>query len=328
MKMAHFEIVVGIDVSSGKLDAHVLDADCEQSRQVTNDAAGHRALVAWAKAKRVTSAVMEASGGYERELARALRRAGFAVYVVDPKRVRHYAKAVGQLAKTDRIDARVIAEYGTTMLRAGRLALPRPDDPQRDRLSALLGARAALIEHRDTLQQQSHAMPAGPGRQALKDANASMKLPIKQLDRQIAALIAEHAAFAALARRLRTVPCLGPVAVAALIAWLPELGYAGRGQICALVGVAPTANDSGDREGKRHIAGGRKKLRNLLYMPMVAAIRCNPVLAAYYKQLLARGKEPKVALIACMRKLLVIVTAMIANQQDWAPRGGAQAAAA
>jgi transposase len=326
MKMAHSEAVVGIDVSSGKLDVHVLGPD--QSRQVTNDAAGHRELVAWSRAKRATTAVMEASGGYERDLARALRRAGFAVYVVDPKRVRHYAKAVGQLAKTDRIDARIIAEYGTTMLAAGRLALPRPDDPKRDRLSALLGARAALIEHRDALQQQSHAMPAGPARQALKDAHASMKLRIKQLERHIGALIAEHAAFAALARRLGTVPCLGPVAIAALIAWLPELGYAGRAQISALVGVAPVTDDSGDREGKRHIAGGRKKLRKVLYMPVVAALRWNPVLAAYYKRLLARGKEPKVALMACMRKLLVIVTAMITNQQDWAPRSGAQAAAA
>ena len=326
MKMAHSEVVVGIDVSSGKLDAHVAGAD--QSRQVTNDVAGHRELVAWARAKQVTTAVMEASGGYERDLARALRRAGFAVYVVDPKRVRHYAKAVGQLAKTDRIDARIIAEYGVTVLRAGRLALPRPDDPQRDRLSALLGGRAALIEHRDTLQQQSAAMPAGPARQALKHVHASMKLRIKQLDRDIGALIAGHSVFAAHARRLRTVPGLGPVAVAAMIAWLPELGYAGRTQISALVGVAPVADDSGDREGRRRIAGGRKKLRNILYMPMVAAIRFNPVLAAYYKRLLACGKEPKVALIACMRKLLVIVTAMIRNQQDWAPRSGAQAAAA
>jgi transposase len=326
MKIAHSEAVVGIDVSSGKLDAHVGGAD--HSRQVTNDAAGHRELVAWAKAKQVTTAVMEASGGYERDLARALRRAGFAVYVVDPKRVRHYAKAVGQLAKTDRIDARIIGEYGVTVLRAGRLALPQPDDPQRDRLGALLAGRAALIEHRDALQQQSAAMPAGPARQALNHVHASMKLRIKQLDRDIDTLIAGHAAFAAHARRLRTVPGLGPVAVAGMIAWLPELGYAGRTQISALVGVAPVADDSGDREGRRRIAGGRKKLRNVLYMPMLAAIRFNPVLSAYYKRLLARGKEPKVALIACMRKLLVIVTAMIRNQQDWAPRSGAQPAAA
>jgi transposase len=326
MKMTHPQAVVGIDVSSGRLDAHVHGDD--QSRQVTNDAAGHRELVAWTRAKRTRTAVMEASGGYERDVARALRRAGFAVYVVDPKRVRHYAKAVGQLAKTDRIDACIIAEYGATALAAGRLALPPPDDPERDRLSALLGARADLIGHRDTLQQQSRTMPVGLARQALKDAHASMKLRIKQLERHIGALLAEHAAFAALARRLDTVPGLGPVAIAALIAWLPELGYAGHTQISALVGVAPVANDSGDREGKRHIAGGRKKLRNLPYMPVVAAIRCNPVLAAYYKRLLARGKEPKVALVACMRKLLVIVTAMITNQQDWAPRSDQQAAAA
>jgi transposase len=326
MKMAHSEAVVGIDVSSGRLDAHVHGA--EQSLQVTNDAAGHRELVSWARAQRAMTVVMEASGGYERDLARALRRAGFAVYVVDPKRVRHYAKALGQLAKTDRIDARIIAAYGATVLAAGRLALPRPDDPEREDLSHLLGARAALIEHRDVLQQQSRTMPDGPARQALKDAHASIKLRVKQLDRQISALIAGHAAFAALARRLDTVPGLGPVAIAALIAWLPELGYAGRTQISALVGVAPVANDSGEHKGKRRIAGGRKKLRNVLYMPIVVAKGCNPVLAAYYKRLLARGKEPKVALMACMRKLLVIITAMITKQQDWAPRNGAQAAAA
>ena len=134
--------------------------------------------------------------------------------------------------------------------------------------------------------------------------------------------------FAPLARRLDTVPGLGPVAIAALIAWLPELGYIGRSKISALVGVAPVADDSGDREGQRHIAGRRKKLRNMLYMPVLAAIRCNPVLATYYKRLLGRGKEPKVALVACMRKLLVIVTAMISNQEDWAPRSAAQPAAA
>src|SRR5262245_990909 len=221
--MTLFDAVVCVDGSSGKLDAYVHGRD--QSRQVTNDAAGYRDLVAWARAAGAKAAVMEASGGYERDVARALRRAGFAVYVVDPKRVRHYAKALGQLAKTDPIDARIIAEYGTTMLAAGRLRLPQPDDPQRDRLSELLGARGALIEHRDTLQQQSNAMPAGPARQALKDAHASLKLRIKQLERQISALIAEHAPFAALARRLDTVPGLGPVAIAALIAWLPELGY-------------------------------------------------------------------------------------------------------
>src|SRR5262245_35217684 len=128
--MTYFKAVVGIDVSSGMLDVYSHGDD--QSRQVINDAAGHRALVAWMRAERTTTAVMEASGGYERDLARALRHVGFAVYVVDPKRVRHYAKAVGQLAKTDRIDARIIAEYGASVLAAGRLALPRPDDPQRD----------------------------------------------------------------------------------------------------------------------------------------------------------------------------------------------------
>ena len=325
MKMAHSEVVVGIDVSKDKLDAQVLEP--EQSRQVTSDAVGHRHLIQWAKRLEASAVVMEASGGYERDVARAMRRAGFAVYVVDPKRVRHFAKALGQLAKTDRIDARIIAQYGTTVLAAGRLPLPRPDDPKREHLSDLLRTRAALIEHRDVLQQQMRATPAGSGRQALKDVHASAKLRIKQLERDMRELIAGHAPFAALARRLDTVPGLGPISIAALLAWLPELGYAGREQISALVGVAPIAEDSGNHEGNRHIAGGRKKLRNVLYMPMVTATSCNPVIAAYYKRLIAHGKAPKVAIVACMRKMLGIVTAMIVNQEDWAPRNGAPAAA-
>jgi transposase len=325
MKMTHSEAVVGIDVSKSKLDAHALEHD--QSRQVTNDATGHHHLIAWAKRLGVNTVVMEASGGYEREVARAMRRAGFAVYVVDPKRVRHYAKALGQLAKTDRIDARIIAQYGATVLASGRLPLPRPDDPERERLSALVGARAALIEHRDVLQQQYRSAPAGPGRQALKDVRAGIKLRIQQLERQMRELIAGHAPFAALARRLDTVPGLGLVSIAALIAWLPELGYAGREQIAGLVGVAPVAADSGEHEGKRHIAGGRRKLRNVLFMPVLSATKWNPVLREHYQRLRAKGKEPKVAIIACMRKLLGIITAMIVKQEDWAPRNGAQAVA-
>jgi transposase len=321
--MAHSQAVVGIDVSSGKLDAYVLRR--EQSRQVTNDAAGHRRLIVWAKALGADTAVLEASGGYEKLVVRALRRAGFVVHVVDPKRVRHFANALGQLAKTDAIDARIIAQYGAAALAADRLQLPRPDDPERERLGDLLGARADLIGHRDALQQQIRAVSAGPARNALRQVHATIKRHIKQLDRNMAELIAKHAPFAALARRLDTVPGLGLVSIAALLAWLPELGYAEHEQIAALVGVAPFAKDSGEHNGKRHIAGGRKKLRNVLYMPMLAATQCNPVLATFYQRLVAAGKPKKAALVACMRKLLGILTAMIVKQEDWTPRNGAPA---
>lgn len=312
--MAHTVRVVGIDVSKRTLDAYVCKG---QARQATNDTAGHQALIDWLTALDVTVAVMEASGGYEKDLARALRRAGLAAHVVDPKRVRHYAKAIGQLAKTDRIDACVICQYGAAIIAADRLPLPAPDDPARERLAALVAARADLVVHRDAMQQQSGALPAGPARAALQRVHTRLQREIAQLDRRIAAVIAGHPPFASLARQLDTVPGLGPVAIAALLSWLPELGHVDRRRLSALVGVAPVARDSGELEGQRHIAGGRKKLRNVLYMATLAATTWNPVLRRHYEQLVARGKEGKVALIACLRKLLGILTAMIVRQQDW-----------
>jgi transposase len=286
---------------------------------VANDTGGHHDLIAWFKSLGVSVVVMEASGGYEKHLARALRRAGFAVHVVDPKRVRHYAQAIGQLAKTDRIDARIICQYGAAVLAVDRLPLPMPDDPARERLGDLLAARADLVEHRDALKQQIDALAPGPARQALHRVHTRLQREIDQLERRMATLIAGHPPFASLARRLDTVPGLGPVSIAAILAWLPELGHADRRRIAALVGVAPVAWDTGQSQGRRCIAGGRKKLRNVLYMAMLSATQWNPVLKAHYEQLKARGKEAKVALIACLRKLLGILTAMVVKQQDWTP---------
>lgn len=314
--MTQSHSVVGIDVSKKTLDVHV---DKDHIRQLTNDAAGHQALIAWLEHLDVGVAVMEASGGYEKTLAAALRRAGLTVHVVDPKRVRHYAKALGQLAKTDRIDARVIRQYGAAILAADRLPVPVPDDPARDRLVALVEARADLVEHRDALLQQSDAIAPGPARQALQRIHNRLCREIEQLQRHIATSIERHPPFAALARRLGTVPGLGPVAIAAILAWLPELGHVDRRRLAALVGVAPVACDSGEIKGQRHIAGGRCKLRNVLYMATLAATRCNPVLKPHFQQLKDRGKLGKVALVACMRKLLSIIAAMIARQQDWTP---------
>ena len=309
--------VVGIDVSKRTLDAYVQE---DQTRQVANAAAGHQDLIAWLKPLGVSVVVMEASGGYEKDLARALRRAGFAVHVVDPKRVRHYAQAIGQLAKTDRIDARVICQYGAAIMAVDRLPLPMPDDPARERLGVLLAARADLVDHRDALTQQIDALAPGPARQALQRVYSRLQREIGQLERRMTAVIEGHPPFASLARRLDSVPGLGPIAIAAILAWLPELGHADRRRVAALVGVAPVAWDSGESKGRRRIAGGRTKLRNILYMATLgAATRWNPVLKAHYEQLRARGKEAKVALIACLRKLLGILTAMVVKQQDWTP---------
>lgn len=310
--------LVGIDVSKATLDAYAVAA--EQERQFANSPAGHQALAAWLAALGVSVAVLEASGGYEQSVARQLRRAGLVVHVVDPKRVRHYAKAAGQFAKTDRIDARIIAAFGAAFLLAAQSGIAGADDPARQALAELVGARQDLLEHRTSVQQQAEGLPPGAARRALLAVVKPMARQIERLERRIAAAIAQHPPFAELARRLDTVPGLGPVSITALIAWLPELGQLTRRQLAALVGVAPFADDSGARTGQRRIQGGRMKLRNVLYMAaMSAATRHNPVLHASYTQLLKNGKPPKVALIACLRKLLTILNAMVARQQDWNP---------
>jgi transposase len=315
--MTQIQDVVGIDVSKRNLDVYVVGA--RQQRRVENDAAGHGELIAWLKQLRVHGAVMEASGGYERTIAAALRKASFDVRVVDPKRVRHFAKAAGRLAKNDRIDARMIAEFGAVFA-----ATPMPHDiplgPQHEQLSDLVGARQGLIAHQTGLRNLVAAAPPGAARRALAATLKPIDRAIAKLDRLIAETIAQHPPFAALAARLDTVPGLGPVAIAAIIAWLPELGRIDRRQIAALVGVAPYDNDSGNHNGQRSIQGGRYKLRNILYMAtMGAATQHNPLLCAHYDALIKRGKLSKVALIACLRKLLAILNSMVAQQRDWAP---------
>jgi transposase len=323
--MAHIQDVVGIDVSKQKLDVFVLPG--QEQRTATNDAAGQRELVGWLTSAGVRVAVMEASGGYERAVAKVLGQAGFDVRIVDPKRVRHFARAAGRLAKNDRIDARMIAAFGAVFAAAPRCAIPA--DAQREQLAALLGARQDLIAHHTALRNQVGAVPEGRARRALTALLKPIARAIAKLDRSIADTIARHPPFAALAMRLDTVPGLGPVAIAALIAWLPELGRLDRREIAALVGVAPFDDDSGRRTGRRHIKGGRYQLRNILYMAaMGGATRHNPVLHAHYKALIQRGKAAKLAIIACLRKLLTILNAMAARQTDWAPKPGTAATAA
>jgi len=316
--MTQKQDVVGIDVSKATLDVYALAS--QQARQFANSPAGHGELAGWLKQLGIDIAVLEASGGYERTATQSLRQAGLTVHVVDPKRVRHYARAAGQRAKTDRIDARMIAAFGAAFLLGRSAGIADAGNPARQMLSDLVAARQALIDHRTTLQQQADALPPGLAKRELLATLKPLGRRLEALERHIAATIAKHQAFAALARRLDTVPGLGPVSIAALIAWLPELGHLGRRQLAALVGVAPFADDSALRAGQRHIQGGRMKLRNVLYMATVAAAtQHNPVLKVCYQRLVKTGKTPKVALIACLRKLLTILNAMVAHQQDWTP---------
>jgi transposase len=241
--MAHNDlVVVGIDVAKEKVDACVRAFALRQTFPST--APGHRKLVGWLRKHNVNKAVMEASGGYERDWNKVLRQAGIKVRIVDPKRVRSFALSAGRLAKNDAIDAEMIAWFAETFSEAPS----QTHDPAHEELLALVKVRATLL------------------------------------------------------------------------AGMPELGQVSDEIAAALIGVAPFDDDSGKRRGERHIKGGRRWVRNAIYMPCLgAATQNNPVLKAFYQRLIAKGKEPKVALTACMRKLIVILNTMIARRQKWDP---------
>lgn len=311
---------VGLDVAKGKVDACIRSVGLRLSRPSAPE--GRTELVAWLRANRVGLAVMEASGGYERSWAQALRAAGVEVRIVDPKRIRHFAKAAGRLAKNDPIDADTIAWFAETFPDADG----QPNDPAREEIDRLVQARAALKEVETQIAQQGEHSPPAIVVKALGAIAKAARAELRKLDAAIAARIKANPAFARRAEIIRSVPGLGEQAVAGVIAWLPELGRVTNQVAAALVGVAPYDNDSGERRGARRIKGGRRKLRNLLYMPVMgAATQHNPALKAYYQRLRARGKEAKVALIACMRKLIVVLNAMLARDQTWNPPARAAA---
>ena len=312
--------VVGLDVAKSKADACIRSAGRRLSAPSTPE--GEAELVAWVRAIRVGRAVMEASGGYERSWAEALRAAGVEVVIVDPKRIRHFAKAAGRLAKNDPIDAETIAWFGETFPEAAA----QTHDPAREEVDRLVQARAALKEVKERIAQQGEHRPPAIVAKALAAIAKTVRAEMRKLDASIATKIKANPAFARRAEIIRSFPGLADQAIAGLIAWLPELGHVTDEAAAALLGAAPHDDDSGERKGARRIKGGRRKLRNLLYMPVMgAATQHNPMLKAYYQRLRARGKEAKVALIACMRKMIVILNIMLARDQTWNPPARAAA---
>jgi transposase len=313
--MPHQTRLVGLDISKRKIDACIYGVAERCTAASTPE--GGAELIAWLRRHGVGEAVMEASGGYEQRWAKILRRAGFAVRIVDPRRVRYFAKSAGRLAKTDPIDAAMIAWFGATFP-ANQVGLP--PEPERRELDQLITARATLLELDTALaNRDEHEQPCLVVK-AQAAVRKTLRAQVKKLDKAIAAVIARDPAMARRAEIITSVPGLGPQAAAGLIAWLPELGLVDDKAIAALVGVAPYDDDSGERRGERHIKGGREKLRNLLYMPTLAAsTQCNPVLKTYYQRLRARGKQTRVALIASMHKLMRILNTMLTRDQLWAP---------
>ncbi len=312
--MAHSGTLVGIDIAKGKVDVAIRSAALQA--WFANSEEGQQRLLACLKEHGVDKAVMEASGGYERSWAVLLGAAGLEVVIVDPKRVRHFARSAGCLAKNDPIDARMIAWFGEVFCDTPG----KPQDEARQELDQLVTARLGLVRLKGQIESWGeHDQPETVQKvhQALLKAVAGQ---LAKLHKVIVAKLEKTPQFAQRAEIIQSVPGLGDAATAGLIALLPELGHVDRQAAAALLGTAPFDDDSGERRGQRHIKGGRRKLRNLLFMPILgAATQHNPVLKAHYQRLLAKGKHPKVALVACMRKLIGILNTMLARGEKWDP---------
>jgi len=307
-------VVVGIDVAKDKVDACI--RSLSQRQTFPSTAEGRRKLIVWLRKHKVGKAVMEASGGYERDWAKALREANLEVRIVDPKRVRSFARSAGRLAKNDAIDAEMIAWFAETFGEAPAQAY----DAERERLAQMVNARQGLLDMQTELQNRSeHSVPDVVQKMQARLLK-KITLEVAKLEAAIAAMIKATVRFAELAEIIESVPGLGAGTSAGLIAAMPELGQVSNKIAAALLGVAPYDDDSGKRRGERQIRDGRRKVRNLFYMACLgAATRHNPVLKAFYRRLIAKGKEKKVALVACMRKLIAILNTMIARRQKWNP---------
>ena len=314
--MSASSVVVGIDVAKAHVDVAVLGCPSSIAQRFDNEAEAHSALAAALKPLGVALVVMEATGGYEAALACALQAAGLPVAVVNPRQARDFAKSMGRLAKTDRIDARMLAEFAGVLVRRDDLArFIRPlADAQQQALAAMLTRRRQLVTMLLSERQRLQLAIAvvRPSIEAMIEALR------KQLDDVEAKMVSHvQAHYVELDKLLRSASGIGPVASATLIAELPELGRLNRREIAALVGVAPMANDSGNTKGRRRVQGGRFEIRRVLYMATLTAARRNPAIKTFYDRLLAAGKLPKVALVACMRKLLTMLNAMVKTNKPW-----------
>jgi len=303
------EQVVGIDVSKARLDAY--DLAGERRLSVANDAEGIAELALWLEPER--RVVMEASGGYERLAHRLLTRHGYKTAVVNALRVRQFAKASGLLAKTDRLDAAVIARYGA-------FAKPAPTPVRagaREALAELLGYRRQLLAEITARTQQLTHLRSPALIEHAQAALQRLRRDKAELDRLMRETIAGDLELRAKAALLQGAPGAGPVLIATLLAELPELGSLDRRQIASLVGLAPVARDSGLMRGRRVIHGGRKEVRGALYMATLALSRRASRFALAYRALVAKGKPKKLALVATMRKLLVTLNAIAKTNTPW-----------
>ena len=304
------DVFVGIDVSKAKLDVAVRPS--EECWDTSNNPERIDDLVAKLEGLRPVLVVLEASGGYERPVVAALAASGLPVAVVNPRQARDFAKATGKLAKTDKLDAQALAHFGEAVRPEVR---PVPDEQARE-FAAIIARRrqvvGMLVAERNRLET---AVP--PVRERIEAHIEFLKVELSDLDDDLDRAIRGSPVWREKDELLRSVPGVGPKVSATLLANLPELGTLENKKLAALVGVAPLNRDSGVFRGKRKVWGGRATIRQMLYMAAVTAARCNPVFQEFYGRLIAAGKPKKVALTACMRKLLAVLNSMLRHRTRW-----------
>ena len=313
------KVVAGIDVSKASLDI----CAAGQTRRFANDATSWRALGAWLRGLEVSRVVMEATGRYHRRVHQCLHDRGFEIILINPLRARRFAEALGHLAKTDRVDALMLARLGAVL---DDLEPVAPQEAFLNRLEDLLVVRARHVDARTMLGHVAGEVD-GEGKMLTRATIADLDDRIAELDAAIETVIAGDGEQTERYSILISIPGVGPVTAAGLLCWMPELGSLEGRQAAALIGVAPFADESGQHHGARHIRGGRRRPRDLLFMAAITASRFNQDLASVFQRLKAAGKAHKVAIVAVMRKLIVLANALLREQRCWSPEAPARSSA-
>ena len=306
-------IFIGIDVAKDQLEIHVRPTG--EAFHIGHDEPGLAALLTRLRALSPTLIALEATGGYEVPLAAGLASAGLPVAVVNPRQIRDFARATGRLAKTDALDARVIALFAEAIRPPAR---PVPD-AQAQALGELMARRRQLVDMLGAELNRRRRLRDRRLQRQLDAHIAWLEEALRRLDHDLTTLVRATPIWREADDLLRSVPGIGPVTACTLIAELPELGHLDRRRIAALAGLAPFARDSGTFRGRRMIAGGRAPVRRVLYMATLAAIKCNPVIRPFHQRLVGAGRPAKVAITAAMRKLLTILNAMLRDRRPWQP---------
>lgn len=304
----------GIDIAKDRLDVCLYPDGA--TRHFPNDAKGHRALIAWLSGQAIQRVVFEPTGAYHRGLERSLATAGLPLAKINPRHARRFAEALGQLAKTDRLDAALLARFGALLEPPTRPVL----SPTLDAMKELLVARQALIKDRTAALNRQKVARSALVRRQIDQRLRQIARHLAALDAQLQSLCLDDADLAPRLAILMSIPGIAQTTAVSLLAEMPELGRLDQSQVASLAGLAPVARDSGTSRGRRMIRGGRAPVRQALYMPALVAARFNPDLKAKYQALIAAGKPAKVALTAIMRKLIILANALLRDQRHWTPK--------